>query len=339
MNLPLFNLYPYMLKGLVGYINIGAFFVFIALLVRAHPKQSASFVFADFVNITGWESRGVVFFLGLLPGASAVNGFDGAAHLADEVPEPKRRIPQVMMGSALMSAFSGFPMVITYMFCIVNYDNLLAPVGGQPIAQLMVDSFDSTALTTIGILIYAVCMEAAGICILTAFSRVAWAVAQRGGLPFSPTIATVSKFYQIPANAVMICTALVIAFGAIILGSTTAINAVLGGGIVVIYLSYLIPLCCLLINRESHFPAKRYFNLGKWGYAFNIISVLWIPLITVWLCFPLYLPATGTTMNYAAAVLTGVLLFAAANWFGYSRSRWEAPVAMAAESEGNEMEA
>lgn len=67
LNWPLIKVYQYVLKGPVYYVNAGAIFVLIALLVRAHPKQSASFVFTNFVNETGWDSDGVVFMLGLLP--------------------------------------------------------------------------------------------------------------------------------------------------------------------------------------------------------------------------------------------------------------------------------
>ena len=133
-----------MMKGLVGWINACALFILISLLVRTHPKTSASFVFTDFVNETGWASNGLVFFLGLLPGAVAVNGFDSAAHMSDELPNTARQVPQVMLGSAFLSAISRLFMTLVYIFCNSKPDNLLTPIGQQPIVQLMVDSFDST---------------------------------------------------------------------------------------------------------------------------------------------------------------------------------------------------
>lgn len=333
MNVFLFKLYPYMLKSLVVYINAGSIFMLIVLLVRTHPKQSASFVFSDFINLTGWNSKGVVFFLGLLPGATAVNAFEGAAHLADEIPEPKKNVPRVMLGSAVLSALAGFPMCLVYMFCIVDADALLAPVGGQPIAQLMLDSFDSTALTVIGILIYAITMLAAGVCLLTSFSRILWSVSLQGALPFSGWLSEISSRWNLPANSVYAGTVGVIAIGAILLGSSTAINAILGGAIVLAYLSYLIVISCLFYStRQRAFPAVRYFNIGRWGLGFNIISILWMPLIVVWLCFPVYIPVTGTTLNYASCVVGAVVLLSAINWFAYSRTRYTIPTAMAGEN-------
>ncbi|TVY44464.1 Choline transport protein [Lachnellula occidentalis] len=327
-NFPLFKLYPYMLKSMVVYINVGALFVLIVLLVRAHPKQSAKFVFADLVNTTGWSSNGVVFFLGLLPGATAVNGFEGAAHLAEEVPEPGKNIPRVMIGSALLSALTGFPMCLVYMFCIVNPANLLAPIAGQPIAQLLLDSLDSQSLTIIGILVYIICLLAAGVCLMTTFSRILWSVARQGALPWSPWLASVNTYYQLPVNSILISTIGCIVIGAIQLGSSTAINAILGAGIIMCYLSYILVIGSLLWSRKTAFPSKRYFNLGRWGLTLNIISIIWMPFITVWLCFADYIPITGSNMNYASATSAGVFLCAAINWFAYSRKRYTVPVAM-----------
>ncbi len=68
-------------------------------------------------------------------------------------------------------------------------------------------------------------------------------------------------------------------------------------------------------------PEDRYINLGRFGVPLNIIAVTWALFATVWLCFPLYLPATGNTMNYASAVTAGTLIVASINWFAYSRKR------------------
>lgn len=172
LNIPLVKVYPYLLKGFAIYINAGALFILIALLVRAHLKQSAKFVFTDFVNLTGWNSNGTVFMLGLLPGTLAVNAFDCASHMAEEMDNPRKQIPQVMIGSAVLSAITRLPMILVYMFCNTHPDNLLTPIGGQPVAQLMLDALDSLPLTIIGILIFIITMAAAATSTMTTFSRI-----------------------------------------------------------------------------------------------------------------------------------------------------------------------
>lgn len=328
VNIPLFKWYPYMLNGLVIYINLASLFIMIALLVRAHPKQSADFVFVDIVNYTGWNSKGVVFFLGLLPGLTAINGFDCAAHMAEEMPNPSRQVPQVMVLSALLSAISGLIMLLVYMFCITDPASLLAPVGGQPIAQLMVDSFNSLPLTIIGVLIFIICFLFASTALMTTFSRVLWSFSRESGMPFSGMMSRVSSESLIPVNAVLFGFLACVLIGLLELGSSTALNAILGAGILFIFMSYAIPIACALAQKRSAFAAAHYFNLGKiLGPTLNAISVFWICFTFVWLCFPLYVPVTGDTMNFAIVVFAIVALLSTINWFVWSNKRFRVPEA------------
>lgn len=324
INIPLFRFYPYILKGLVIYINAASLFILIVLLVRAHPKQNAEFVFVDIVNSTGWNSKGVVFFLGLLPGLTAVNGFDCAAHMAEEMPRPSQQVPQVMVLSAVISSVSGLIMLIVYMFCITNADNLLTPVGGQPIAQLMLDSFDSLSLTIVGVLVFIICFFFACSSLMTTFSRVWWSFARDGGVPFSGTMSRKSKD-DLPINSILFGFVASALIGLLQFGSVTALNAILGAGILFIFMSYAIPIFCSLANRRKNFIAPHYFNLGKLGTIINCVAIVWIFFVFVWLCFPLYIPVTGSTMNFAIVVFFVVLAISTINWFCYSSKHFKTP--------------
>ncbi|KAJ6001085.1 hypothetical protein N7481_001494 [Penicillium waksmanii] len=328
-NIPFFKWYPQFLKGLVIYINAGALFVLIVLLVRAKPKQSSNYVFKAFVNQTGWSSNGVVFFLGLLPGLTAVNGFDSAAHMAEELPRPERQVPQVMFISALASAASGLPMILVYMFCITKPDNLLNPVGGQPVIQLMVDSLESFPLTIVGSLVFITCFLCASVTMMTTFSRIWWSLARDGGVPFSPFMARISGRWKVPVNSVCFSAFACILIGLLKLGSATALNAILGTAVLCIFASYAIPILCSLVGKRSGFASAHYFNLGHvFGTVLNYISVFWICFVFVWLCFPPYIPATMDTMNWAIVVFSVVCATSGMNWLAYSRIAFEEPKAI-----------
>lgn len=229
----------------------------IVLLVRTHPKQGASYVFTDIINATGWSSNGVVFFIGLLPGLTAVNGFDCAAHMAEEVPNPRRQIPQVMVGSALLSAVAGLPMIVVYMFCVTNAANLLTPVGGQPIAQLLLDSLDSQALTIVSVLMIIITFVFASITMLTTWSRVWWSLAREGGTPMPIWLSRTKGKSALPVNAIIFTAIACTLIGLLELGSATALNAILGGAILCIFISYAIPIALSLSARRVHFAGKQ----------------------------------------------------------------------------------
>lgn len=327
-NVPLFRWYPKLLKGFVVYINTGAIFIVIVLLVRAHPKQGAAYVFKEIVNLTGWSSNGVVFFLGLLPGLTAVNGFDCAAHMAEEVPDPRRQVPQVMLLSAIMSAISGFPMILVYMFSITNPEKLLTPVGGQPIAQLLYDSLDSLPLTVISLVVFILAFVTASITMLTTWSRVWWTLAREGGAPFAEFLGRTKGESKLPVNAIMFAFVACMLIGLLELGSATALNAVLSGAVLCIFASYAVPIFFLLLSKRRDFVPKHLFDLGSlMGTVMNVMSLSWICFVFVWLCFPLYVPVTLSTMNWAVVVFFGVLALSGINWVAFSRRNFQAPTA------------
>lgn len=313
---------------MILYTNAGAIFIFVAILVQANPKQSASAVFVDIINLTGWDSKGVVFFIGLLPGVTAVNAFDSAAHMSEEMPEPKKQVPKVMVISAVLSFVAAIPMVLAYMFSIVDQEALYNPVGDQPIIQLFLDSMASLPLTIISSLLLIISMIMSAVTVLTTFSRIWWSLARENGTPFSHLFSKTSGTNELPVPAILFGFAATVALGAIQLGSTTAINAILGAGIICMMLSYVMPII-LFIGARDGLPKKRYFNLGRFGLALNIVAIVWTFFITVWLFFPLYLPVTALMMNYAIAVMAGVIIVSLINWFAHSRKSYREPQAVA----------
>jgi|SRR5271170_3266416 hypothetical protein len=64
----------------VGLHVLGFTAIFIALFAVA-PKNDATFVWATFLNTTGWPNNGVAWLLGMLTSCYAMIGYDLAAHL------------------------------------------------------------------------------------------------------------------------------------------------------------------------------------------------------------------------------------------------------------------
>ena len=59
-------------------------------------KTSATYVFTNFNNETGW-SDGMSWVLGLLQSALSLIGFDVVMHMAEEMPNPSRDAPRAMV--------------------------------------------------------------------------------------------------------------------------------------------------------------------------------------------------------------------------------------------------
>ncbi|KAK5263582.1 hypothetical protein LTR96_011013 [Exophiala xenobiotica] len=72
---------------------IGFITTMVYLLAKAHPKNTAMFVFTDFENLSGWHSNGVAWSIGLLSSALGFIGWDSSAHMAEEMQNAAKDLP------------------------------------------------------------------------------------------------------------------------------------------------------------------------------------------------------------------------------------------------------
>src|SRR5699024_187255 len=95
---------------------------------------------------------------------------------------------------------------------------------------------------------------------------------------------------------------IVAVLGLLYLGSTTAFNSMVIACIVLLYISYSIPVVCLLIkgrNNIKHGP----FWLGKVGLFCNIVLLAWTLFTIVMYSFPSEYPATtGSTYHIISPI-------------------------------------
>lgn len=327
-NIPLFSTFERINRAAPILINIGALYIFTALLVRSKPKQSSEFVWVDIVNANGWPT-GVNFILSFLPGLNCVSGFDCAAHLSEEMAQPGRDVPIVMVGSAVLSGIAGFVMIVASSYCMTDPSSLLDPVGGQPAIQLMLDSFKSLPLTIIGSLIFVFAMSNAATSLMTVCSRVSWAMARQGGVPFSRWLGRLQSGNSLPNNAAIAAVIMAALLGLLELGSSVVVNALLGSAVICSNISFSFPIVLLLLSPDRERAlGRRWFSLGRSGKVINLIAMFWIVLANVALSFPPYLPVVGSNMNFACVAVVIVGLLAGANWLTFSRTRYSIPSAL-----------
>lgn len=111
------------------------------------------------------------------------------------------------------------------------------------------------------------------------------------------------------------------------IGSTTAFYAIISLSTLSLYISYIVPIALLLIRKlEGRHPSYGPFRLGRWGIPINMFAIAYGLYIVVWLSFPVMLPVTSATMNYASPLWFAGFLFALANWFISGRKHFRVPL-------------
>jgi choline transport protein len=218
-----------------------------------------------------------------------------------------------------------FPFIVGMFYCISDPGAILespVPIFGI-FEQALSSATGATAMTALII----VCGYFALIATQQTSSRLTWSFARDGGLVFSGKIGHVHRGLAVPVWALLLNALVVFIMGCIYLGSQVAFNAIVGTALILMHISIALPLLFLMTSgRPARFlPQKGHWNLGVLGWVANFVAVAWALIILVFYCFPTTNPTSGSTMNYASAVLAVFALVAVANWLVYARRNYKGP--------------
>ncbi|KAK1634268.1 amino acid permease [Colletotrichum phormii] len=292
------------------------------------PKNSASFVFTEFVNSSGWESDGVSWLVGLISAVYPFLGYDAACHLAEEMPNASRNVPIAMVGSVVVNGIMGLVYGTVLLFCTGPLDALLSTPTGFPFMQIFMDvtkSYGGATFMSLMIILTAVAATVAGI---TSTSRTLWAFARDKATPYDHYLSKVNKRQQIPVHSVVLVTVLQMLLGFIYLGNTTAFKAILSMAIIGMYLSYIIPIVYMLVHGRKNLSRSDYgpFKLGPVvGPILNVISLIWMTVVIIFSTLPSAMPVTPQNMNYSIVVMAGWLTFGVVYYISFGRKKFEVP--------------
>ncbi|KAI9693319.1 MAG: hypothetical protein M1822_005315 [Bathelium mastoideum] len=304
------------------YCSLISFFITMVTIPAVAPThQHAKFVFATFINNTGWSSNGIAFIVGLVNTNWCFSCLDGATHLAEEVHRPERMIPIAIMGTVAIGFVTSWFWSISMFFSIVgDFDAIANSATGVPLLQL----FENAATSIAGATVLEALIVASGLgCLIACHtwqSRLCWSFARDRGVPGHQWLKRITPGCDVPIPAHVTSCLLVAVIGCLHLASSTALNSVIAALLVLLYVSYSIPVICLLAkgrNSIKHGP----FWLGSFGLFCNIILLLWTVFTIVMFSFPYSMPATADTMNYVSAVYAIVCIIVGVDWV--LRGRWD----------------
>ena len=292
-------------SGMLHIVGLVAILVVLGIMA---PKNTASFVFTEVSNSSGWSNGGVSWLVGLLSSVYPLLGYDAACHLAEEMPHASRNVPLAMVGSVTVNGILGIGYCIMLLFSTGTLDALLATPTGFPFMQIFLDATKSTAGTTILSLIVTLIAIAATVAGVTSTSRTVWAFARDRATPFDRYLAQVNQSSHIPTRTVVLVTILQMLLGFIYLGNSTAFNAILSMAILGLYTSYLVPIIYFMIYGRPNLATHEFgfFKMPKLlGLGLNLLSCAWLVLAIVFSTFPTIMPVTAQNMNYSTVVMVG----------------------------------
>ncbi|EQL03101.1 choline transport protein [Ophiocordyceps sinensis CO18] len=308
-----------------GIIHILAFAGIVVTLGVMADKKAASFVFAEFVNSSGWESDGISWLVGLLSTVYPFLGYDAACHMAEELPHASRNVPLAMIGSVVINGIMGLVYCVLLLFSATSLDRLVETPTGFPFMEIYLDATRSRVGATIMSLMLVLVAIAATVASTTSTSRTLWAFARDKATPCHEYLSHVDPGLQIPVRSVVLVVGLQALLGFLYLCNDTAFSAILSMAIIGLYLSYILPIGYMLFHGRQRLDRRDLasFRLSPWlGVALNVVSMIWMVVVMIFSTFP---PAPQT-MNYSSVVLAGWVVFGAIYYIVAARHKFEVPM-------------
>lgn len=208
------------------YTSLISFFVIMVTVPSVAPThQHADFVFATFINNTGWSQNGIAFIVGLVNTNWAFACLDCATHLAEEVHKPERMIPIAIMGTVAIGFVTSWFYSISLFFSIVgDFQDIIASATLVPILQLFYNALNNVA----GAIFLEILIIVTGIgCQIASHtwqSRLCWSFSRDRGLPGHTWLSKVDRQTDVPLIAHFVSCVIVAIVGCLYLGSYTAFN-------------------------------------------------------------------------------------------------------------------
>jgi amino acid transporter len=298
------------LNDLSAWVHILGVAAIVGALAFLSPHQPASFLL-ERTSAHPEHAYSYLFAISLLQAGWTFTGYDASAHVSEETRDPTRNAPWGIFLSVVVSGIFGYALVIA----------LTLSIGDLHLATSAPNPFIYVLRTALGgrlgnalVLTAMAAMWFAGLASVTSNSRMLFAFARDGGLPFSGFIEQVSERYRTPHIAIWISVgcALLIALWA------DAYAAMVALSVIALYASYGLPILCGLLARRS----GRWTSFGPWdlGRASNLINLLALAWIAVAMVLFLLPPNQLAGTMFFACVAAVAL-----DWRFRMRSRFEGP--------------
>jgi amino acid transporter len=179
---------------ILGMVSIGLLLLAVALIRKTHP---VGFLFSHPVQRSGLAYL-PAFASSALMSAWTIGGFEAAANVAEETHMPQQRVPMAILLSEAASVFLGFPVLIGFTLAIPSL--AIASAHSTPLLYIM-EHYFPPYVTDAAMLLVFISIFACALANVTTLTRIVWAMARDGQLPFSAWLARVS-IHRVPANAI-----------------------------------------------------------------------------------------------------------------------------------------
>ena len=307
------------LTDLSGWLILGVATGLAAALLVVTPTYDWSRLWT-FTNYSGLPDGGAVvprqenlawlFALGLLLPAYTITGFDASAHTSEETIGAAHNVPKGIVRSVWVSGLFGWVMLVALLLAIP--DMHVAATKGADLVHWVIRSTLPAGLAVALLTGIVAAQYFCGLAALTSASRMTYAFARDGGLPWSGYLGRVSSRTRTPSPAIW-ATAVLAALFTILVPYTT-IAAVC---VIFLYISYVLPVVAGSLAHGRTWTRMGPWQLGRWYRPLAVVAATG--------CVGLLVIGVQPPNQQALGIVGGTVGLLLVVWFGWERRRFKGP--------------
>ncbi len=253
-----------------------------------------------------------LFCLGFLLPAYTITGFDASAHTSEETVGAAANVPRGIVRSVWVSALVGWIMIAALLLAMSDLREGVEK-GAGVVPWIMKTALPAPLAWSllIGIVLT---QYLCGLAALTSASRMTYAFARDGGLPFSHSLRRVHATTQSPSVAVWVAA---VSSAALIV--TLRYETIAAMGTVFLYVSYVLPVAAGFLAHGRRWTRMGQWSLGPWYRPLAAVSAVG--------CAFLVVLGVQPPNQQALPILAATVGLMVVVWFGLERRRFKGPPA------------
>lgn len=280
---------------LVGALAVGTYLL---LFARVQPLG----VLFDTFNIRIDGSYWPAFLAAALAGIFQYYGFEACGDVAEEVPNPSRRIPKAMRMTIYIGGGAAMFTCLALILATPDIPKVIAGEEKDPVGAILTNVFGpSGARVVIGIVIISFIS-----CVLSlqaAASRLLFSFGRERMIAGAALFARVSNYAKVPIPALIACgivPAIVVLIGHL---RQDALTAIISFAAIGIYIAFQMVVAGALYARWCGWRPNGAFQLGVWGWPVTIVALLYGLAAIVNMAWP-RTPNAAWYTNYVVLIST-----------------------------------
>jgi amino acid transporter len=252
---------------IVGALAVGAW------LLLTHREQTLS-IFTDSFG-AGAGSYVPAFLAASLLGIYQYYGFEACGDVAEEVPNPGKRIPTSMRRTIYIGGAAAIFVTMALLLSISDFGAVISGEDTDPVGTVLVDAFGETGTRVVFIVILLSFISCA-MSLQAAASRLTYSYARDDMIFGSRILKKFSQTRHVPPYA-MLGAALIPA--AIVIGSQwmpgKALTLIISFGSLGIYVAFQMVVFAALRARVKGWTPSGAFTLGAWGMPVTVAALVY----------------------------------------------------------------